>query len=395
MRMPLAFRQGVVALIIRPTSLLEIWHTLRYGGAGIPSAESRELALKRFGMLRPYLDGLHPLRSVGQESGIPYRTAVRWVAAYRKDGLAALAREGRSDEGARRLATERMVQAIEGLALERPPVPISSIYSQTNAIASTLGERRPSYAVVRRVVRALPSGLTTLAHRGARAYGETFDLVHRREASKANAIWQVDHAQSDIRILHEDCRTARLWLTVVIDDYSRAVAGYYLGFEPPSSLRTALALRQGIWRKGDPHWEICGIPDTLYTDNGADFTSKYIEQVSSFDSCSPRPVSRAAVDASNGSSERSTRCSSVTSTVMVQGLAALLASSLQTWIESSASSYLSSTTANGAQRGSPLPRRGGGGRLSAAHAGVAGATGSPAHSRTAQSPGTIRWHSLP
>ena len=62
----------------------------------------------------------------------------------------------------------------------------------------------------------------------------------------------------------------------MIDDYSRAVAGSYLDFEPPSSLRTAFALRQGIWRKGDPHWEICGIPDTLYTDNGADFTSMHI-----------------------------------------------------------------------------------------------------------------------
>lgn len=65
----------------------------------------------------------------------------------------------------------------------------------------------------------------------------------------------------------------------MIDNCSRAVAGYYLGFEPPSSLRTALALRQGIWRKGDAYWEICGIPDMLYTGNGADFTSKRIEQV--------------------------------------------------------------------------------------------------------------------
>lgn len=216
-------------------------------------AESREFALRRFELLKPYLDDLRSLRSVVKEAGIPYRTAARWVADYRKGGLAALARKSRSDEGARRLATEPMVHAIEGLALERPPLPISSIYRQVTAIASTLGEGRPSYPVVRRIVRALPSGLTTLAHRGARAYGETFDLVHRREASRANAIWQVDHAQLDIRILQGDGSTARPWLTVVIDDYSRAVAGYYLGFEPPSSLRTALALRQGIWRKGDPH----------------------------------------------------------------------------------------------------------------------------------------------
>ena len=44
-------------------------------------------------------------------------------------------------------------------------------------------------------------------------------------------------------------------------------------------MRTALALRQGIWRKGHPHWHICGIPEVLYTDNGSDFTSKHLEQV--------------------------------------------------------------------------------------------------------------------
>jgi putative transposase len=65
----------------------------------------------------------------------------------------------------------------------------------------------------------------------------------------------------------------------VIDDYSRAIAGYYLGFDPPSSLRTSLALRQGIWRKSDPHWQICGIPNVLYVDNGADFTSVHLQQV--------------------------------------------------------------------------------------------------------------------
>lgn len=65
----------------------------------------------------------------------------------------------------------------------------------------------------------------------------------------------------------------------MIDDYSRAIAGYYLGFEPPSVLRTSLALRQGIWRKSDPRWPVCGIPNILYTDNGSDFTSRHMEQV--------------------------------------------------------------------------------------------------------------------
>jgi putative transposase len=83
----------------------------------------------------------------------------------------------------------------------------------------------------------------------------------------------------NIGLVREDGQIARPWLTIVIDDYSRAIAGYYLGFDPPSSTRTALALRQAIWRKGHSHWHVCGIPEVLYTDNGSDFTSKHIEQV--------------------------------------------------------------------------------------------------------------------
>lgn len=39
------------------------------------------------------------------------------------------------------------------------------------------------------------------------------------------------------------------------------------------------SLHQAIWRKAEPGWQVCGIPDVLYNDNGTDFTSKHIEQV--------------------------------------------------------------------------------------------------------------------
>ena len=57
------------------------------------------------------------------------------------------------------------------------------------------------------------------------------------------------------------------------------MAGYFLFFEAPSTIQTALALHQAIWRKDDPRWHVCGIPDALYTDNGRDFTSQHLEQV--------------------------------------------------------------------------------------------------------------------
>jgi putative transposase len=83
----------------------------------------------------------------------------------------------------------------------------------------------------------------------------------------------------DVWLIGADGKPIRPWLTVIEDDYSRAIAGYYLLTQAPSSLHTALALRQAIWRKSEPHWHICGIPQSFYTDHGSDFTSRHLEQV--------------------------------------------------------------------------------------------------------------------
>jgi putative transposase len=241
--------------------------------------EDREIAMQRFLWLQPHLEESRSLRLVAAEAGLAFRTAQRWVALYRASGLASLARKTRLDHGARKVVSGSRKRAIEGLALESHPVPITSVHRQIKEYAEAIGDTVPSYWTVYDIVREVPPSLRTLAHQGAKSYGESFDLIHRREASKPNSIWQADHAQLDIKLLKEDGSTARPWLTIVIDDYSRAIAGYYLGFDAPSSIRTSLALRQGIWRKGHPHWQICGVPDILYTDNGADFTSKHLQQV--------------------------------------------------------------------------------------------------------------------
>lgn len=83
----------------------------------------------------------------------------------------------------------------------------------------------------------------------------------------------------DLLIFDQTGQPVRPWLTTVVDDYSRAVAGVMVFFGAPSILNTSLALRQAIWRKGDPAWPVCGIPDVLYVDHGSDFTSNHLDQV--------------------------------------------------------------------------------------------------------------------
>lgn len=68
-------------------------------------------------------------------------------------------------------------------------------------------------------------------------------------------------------------------MTVVLDDHSRAVAGYSVFLGAPTAAQTALAFRQAVWRKPDPAWTVCGLPSVLYSDHGPDFTGAPIGQV--------------------------------------------------------------------------------------------------------------------
>lgn len=92
------------------------------------SEEARKLAMERFRLLQPHLENNEPLTSVAQAAGIPYRTAHRLASAYRRSGLAALVRQRRADRGERRAVSVKLKEAIEGLALQKPPLPIAALY---------------------------------------------------------------------------------------------------------------------------------------------------------------------------------------------------------------------------------------------------------------------------
>lgn len=220
-----------------------------------------------------------PLTQLARTHHIPLRTARRWVQQYHRQGLVGLVRKARADTGRRKLPPQ-LQQLIEGLALRRPPPTAAAVHRWVTTIAQEQGWSVPSYSRVYAVIQQLDPALVMLAHRGTKVYEDSFDLLYRREASRPNEIWQADHMLLDIWVLDEKGRLARPWLSVVIDDYSRAVAGYGLSLQAPSALQTALVLHQAIWRKEDPRWHICGVPETFYTDHGSDFISRHMEQVS-------------------------------------------------------------------------------------------------------------------
>lgn len=239
----------------------------------------RTAALARFHIIRPFLEEGVPLPILAQHHALSLRTARRWVQRYRTGGLGALGPKPRADKGVRRALPLALAQLVEALALQQPAPSIATIHRKVAALATAQDLRVPSYDVVHDIVRQRDPALVTLAHAGSKVYSETFDLLYRREAEEPNAIWQADHTLLDLLRTDDIGHPRKPWLTVILDDYSRAVAGYMVAFEAPSALHTALPLRQALWRKPEPRWQVCGIPSILYTDHGSDFTSQHLEQV--------------------------------------------------------------------------------------------------------------------
>ena len=236
-----------------------------------------QMATARFRLLQPHLEDDVPLARLAAEAGVSERTLRRWLAAYRSKGIAGLERTRRSDAGARRHLDPDLEAMIRALATRRPRTTIAAIHRKAAAEAGACGVAGPSYAVVADVAREVRAARIAVATDAA-AYRDRHELVHRRDANAPNEMWQADHTMLDVLVLDARGDPVRPWLTVVMDDHSRAVMGYMLTTDAPSAANTALALHQAIWRKADPAWPVCGIPEVLYVDNGSDFVSEQIEQ---------------------------------------------------------------------------------------------------------------------
>ncbi len=236
-------------------------------------------AEQKVALLHRHIDDGVPLTRLAEDEGVPVRSLSRWAATYRGTGsVASLDRKTRSDRGHRHLGGE-LVATIEALALSRPAPTTAFVHRRVSDLAHERGVPAPSYSTVRVIVAAIDPGLRTLAFSGDTAYRDRFELVLRRTAARPNEQWQADHTLLDVQVLDRRSQPVRPWLTVLLDDYSRAVTGYTLFLGAPTAEQTALALHQAVRVKPDPAWPVQGLPDVLYSDHGSDFTSTRLERV--------------------------------------------------------------------------------------------------------------------
>lgn len=145
--------------------------------------------------------------------------------------------------------------------------------------------RRPSYDYLKSCIQKLDAYDVYRARYGQRAA----DIKFRAAGLGPHALHPLaracmDHTRLDLFVVDEETSLplGRPWLTLVLDEHARYVLGYYLGFEPPSSVSMTRALRHAIAPKDlypevENTWDAWGVMDLLIVDQALEFHGKVLE----------------------------------------------------------------------------------------------------------------------
>jgi putative transposase len=195
--------------------------------------------------------------------------------------------------GSGRPRVKRLTAAVEAiiattlrerwLVLEAPP--LAPIVDEIRARCEEEGERPPSYGAVKVRIPGLFGPIEIAKGRSANP-----SHVHRLKARPGYihapyplAVCQIDHTPSDIQFVDVIDRLGvfigRAYLTLLVDVFSRAVLGFCLTLEKPSSLSVALCLAHALCPKDifmrerglEHEWPMHGRPERLVVDSAKEF----------------------------------------------------------------------------------------------------------------------------
>lgn len=178
------------------------------------------------------------------------------------------------------------------LTLQRKP--ITEVYEALRIAVAQANTQRlpnqkltlPSYATVRRFIRALPKYHVELAR-----FGREYARKKYRSSTVTPAATyllervEADHTPLNLFVIDEDTQLVlgRPYVTWIIDCHSRMILGFYLSFSPPSIEAVFRCLKQAISDKRyvreqypdiQHDWPCHGIPSLMVVDNGLEFHAK-------------------------------------------------------------------------------------------------------------------------
>jgi len=228
-----------------------------------------------------------------------FTTVVHWIDAYHAAGrdIRALVDrhhdKGNSEERLDPIVRTMVDDLIDTRYLTEERPTLKSIHKDLKGMTAQRNTTRlpterlkaPSYGHLKRRIADLAPYDVCRARYGQRVAEIKFRASGRGVlALMPLARACMDHTRMDVFVVDENSGLplGRPWLTVVIDEHSRYVLGYYLSFEEPSGVSMVRALRHALAPK-DPspdvknEWDAWGVMDTLACDNGLEFHGRMLE----------------------------------------------------------------------------------------------------------------------
>ena len=205
------------------------------------------------------------------------RWARKWAARYREGGAGAMEDRRIHNGGDRTKSTSEVRKIIMAVQKQYPAARGRALTRKVREICLERGLPQPSESTVKAVLRGLPDGVLASLRGERDTVRKRHRLVRTTERAEFGSHrWQADHSTLDIWVRQEvngEWVPAPVYMTVALDSYSRAIAGYFLSSAYPDAHSVGLMLHHACRRKEHPGWFVHGAPYVLQVDNGADWIS--------------------------------------------------------------------------------------------------------------------------
>jgi len=231
-----------------------------------------------------------------------FATVASWIRNYRRAGEDIRALISRDHaKGRRELELDPIVDqiiddAIEEIymTLERQDVEKVRAHACGLIAKRNVGRlpstqlTKPSYSLIKRRIYAISPYERWCARYGKRIADIKFRAsgqVKLTETPMARA--SMDHCRLDVMAVDDETGLplGRPWLTLLLDEATRYVLGFYIGFEEPSNVSVSNAIRCALMPKTDllmaypaieSTWDAWGVLREIIVDNGLEFHGEVI-----------------------------------------------------------------------------------------------------------------------
>ena len=232
--------------------------------------EQMETARIRFGLIAPMVQGTFPDESLaaycrrvaafpvklpdGRQVQCKAKTLTKWLSLYNRGGMDALMPKTRCDKGGTRVITEEAETEIRRLRREYPRLNATQIHDRL--VEGAILPATVSVSSVQRYIKKNHlRGSAAASVKDRKAFEEAY----------FGGMWQADTCY--LPYLKEGGRSRRVYLVMILDDYSRMIVGGKLFYQDNA------ANFQQLLREAAATY---GIPHKLYVDHGAPYSNEQL-----------------------------------------------------------------------------------------------------------------------